>query len=68
MNTRKKVYKMLMEGQGKQEKSLGIRQGVSRLESQAKSPKVGEFGKNVVAGQGKSGKIVSPKYLVSIRN
>ena len=57
-----------MEGQGKQEKSLGIRQGVSRLESQAKSPKVGEFGKNIVAGQGKSGKIVSPKYLVSIRN
>ena len=37
----------------------------------SKSPKVGkvrEFEKNVVPGQGKSGKIVLPKYLIRVVN
>ena len=38
------------------------------LESQGKSGKVREFGKNVVPGQGKSGKIVLPKYLNRVVN
>ena len=50
----------------------------SRLESQGKSyqnhqksgksGKVREFEKNVVPGQGKSGKIVLPKYLIIVVN
>ena len=53
-------------------------QGVCRLESQGKSyqnhPKSGksgkvrEFEKNVVPSQGKSGKIVLPKYLIRVVN
>ena len=52
--------------------------GVCTLESQGKSyqnrPKSGksgkvrEFEKNVVPGQGKSGKIVLPKYLIRVVN
>ena len=38
------------------------------LESQGKSGKVREFEKNVVPGQGKSGKIVLPKYLIRVVN
>ena len=38
------------------------------LESQGKSGKVREFKKNVVPGQGKSGKIVLPKYLIRVVN
>ena len=54
----------------------GVTQGVCRLESQGKSyqnhqrsgksGKVREFEKNVVLGQGKSGKIVLPKYLIRV--
>ena len=53
-------------------------QGVCILESQGKSyqnhqksgmsGKVREFEKNVVPGQGKSGKIVLPKYLIRVVN
>ena len=53
-------------------------QGVCKLESQVKSyqnhqksgksGKVREFEKNVVPGQGKSGKIVLPKYLIRVVN
>ena len=55
-----------------------IRQGVCRLESQGKSyqnhqksgksGKVREFEKNVMPGQGKSGKIALPKYLIRVVN
>ena len=37
-------------------------------ESQGKSVKVREFEKNVVPIQGKSGKIVLPKYLIRVIN
>ena len=57
---------------------LYISQGVCRLESQGKSYQnhqksgksgnVREFKKNVVPGQGKSGKIVLPKYLIRVVN
>ena len=53
-------------------------QGVCRLESQGKSyenhqksgksGKVREFEKSVVLGQGKSGKIVLPKYFFRVWN
>ena len=38
------------------------------LESQGKSGEVRESEKNVVPGQGKSGKIVLPKYLIRVVN
>ena len=48
-------------------------QCVCRLESQGKSyqnhqksGKVRDYEKNVVPGQGKSGKIVLPKYLIGV--